>query len=272
MIRSDLHADTRDEILQTGLSELDGDLFLINPSGETMRAFVSTYRRVSDPPSVRLFADEGPLKELVEDFLVASSLANLVADGDVSVRTLERVPRHSLLLTEEVLVSLVESGERVCGLTTTADGFVGSTLEAYEGRWDSAEEFTLRTPPMSHIRRTLESDIGPEAASDFDSVLGTLETARGDGEGLDEVTISLLVAANNGELLYDISRWGEDIRLASKATFSRSKNELEDSGLIDTEKVPIDVGRPRLRLMLGSEELRDADIETVAKRAQERLS
>jgi DNA-binding MarR family transcriptional regulator len=117
----------------------------------------------------------------------------------------------------------------------------------------------------------LAEDIGTDAVEDFDAVLETLDTARGGGEGLDEVTIALLVAANNGELLYDISRWGEDIRLASKATFSRSKNRLEDKGLIDTEKVPIDVGRPRLRLMLGHGGLQEADIETVTEKAQAML-
>ena len=54
-------------------------------------------------------------------------------------------------------------------------------------------------------------------------------------------------------LLYDISRWGEDVGVASKATFSRAKSRLEDAALIRTEKVPIDVGRPRLRLTLPAE-------------------
>ena len=67
------------------------------------------------------------------------------------------------------------------------------------------------------------------------------------------------MAARNEVLLYDISRWGEDVGIASKATFSRTKTRLEDHDLIDTEKVPIDVGRPRLRLQLGQQRLRDAD-------------
>jgi len=271
MIEADLHAETRGEILKTGLSEVERDLLLVNPTGKAMQEFVSAHEEVADPPTVRLFADETPLKTLVGDFLIASTLADLVADDAVSVRTLEKVPRHSLLLTDGFLVSLVESGGQVCGLTTTAESFVSATYEQYDGDWERAEEFSLRTPPLSHIRETLETDIGPNAASDFDRVLETLDTARGDGEGLDEVTIALLVAANNGELLYDISRWGEDIRLASKATFSRSKNRLEDNGLIATEKVPIDVGRPRLRLMLGDETLRDTEIEAVTDHALQQL-
>jgi predicted transcriptional regulator len=85
------------------------------------------------------------------------------------------------------------------------------------------------------------------------------------------VTISLLVAARNEVLLYDISKWGEDIGIASKATFSRTKTRLEDLGLIDTEKVPIDVGRPRLRLKLGDDRLREADADQLADVAQSLL-
>jgi hypothetical protein len=60
-------------------------------------------------------------------------------------------------------------------------------------------------------------------------------------------------------LLYDISKWGEDVGLASKATFSRTKTDLEEAGVVATEKVPIEVGRPRLRLRLGDDRLRSAD-------------
>jgi len=271
MIQSDFHAGTRDKLLTEAMAAVDGELSLVNPTAETMREFVSTYGDAEDPPAVSLFADPEPLKALVDDFLIASSLADLVAADSVSVRTLDTVPRHSLLLGEGAVVSLVEVGDQVCGLTTTDETFVGATHGHYESRWEEAEEFTLRTPALSRVMETLEEDIGAEVAADFDRILQTLETARGNGDGLDEVTIALLVAARHRELLYDISRWGEDIRLASKATFSRSKNQLEDSGLIGTEKVPIDVGRPRLRLMLGSEELRDATVEEVAERAMDAL-
>jgi len=271
MIQSDLDAETRGDVLETCLSEAEGAPFLINPTRATMRAFVDQYQELSDPPAVALFADSTPLKELVGDFLIASTLADLVAEDAVSVRTLDTVPRHSLLLTDQFLVSLVESGQHVRGLRTSEQPFVDETHGEYQSRWEEASSFSLRTPPLSHIRETLADEIGPDVAADFDSVLAMLETARGDDQGLDEVTIALLVAANNAELLYDISHWGEDIRLASKATFSRSKNRLEESGLIDTEKVPIDVGRPRLRLKLGTAELRNATIEEVARAALDRL-
>ncbi len=271
MMQSDLHAETREDILRVGLTEPEEPVFLLNPTQETMRTFVHTYEAVAETPPVRLFADGTPLKDLTDDFLIASTLADLVAEDTVSIRVLERVPQHSLVVTNEFLLSLVEAGNHVRGLPTTEEPFVESTYEYYDQLWKRADTFSLRTPPLSHIRDTLEEDIGPSVATDFDRILDALDSASGNGDGLDEVTICLLVAANNGELLYDISRWGEDIRLASKATFSRCKNQLEDNDLIDTEKVPIDVGRPRLRLMLGNGDLQDADIEEVAQRAATHL-
>ena len=270
MLRSDLHAESSGEILREGLATVEEEPLVVNPTRETMRALVETVKESRSP--VKLFADPRPLKDLVDDFLVASTLADLVEEGVLDIRTLEDVPRHSLFVSEEFIVSFVESQNETAGLTTTEESFVTETVEYYETRWERADAFTLRTPPLTHIRETLESEIGSEAVDDFDRMLDTLETARGDGEGLDEVTITLLVAANNRELLYDISRWGEDIRLASKATFSRTKNHLEDAGLIDTEKVPIDVGRPRLRLLLGETELEEASIETVTQQAEQRLA
>jgi len=271
MIQSELHAESREDILRAGLTETEDPLFLLNPTQQTLREFVQVYKGTEDTPPVRLFAAGPPLKDLTDDFLVASTLADLVAEDTVSIRVLERVPRHSLVLTEGFLLSLVEAGQHVRALPTTEESFVESTYEYYEQLWKRAETFSLRTPPLSHIRETLETEIGTGVATDFDRALDALDSASGDGDGLDEVEISLLVAANNGELLYDISRWGEDIRLASKATFSRSKNQLEDDGFIDTEKVPIDVGRPRLRLMLGNGDLQDADIEEVTERAVAQL-
>jgi predicted transcriptional regulator len=73
-------------------------------------------------------------------------------------------------------------------------------------------------------------------------------------------------------LLYDLSKWGEDVGVASKATFSRVKTNLEEQGLLDTEKVPIDVGRPRLRLLLGDERLREADPEELPSVVREMLA
>ena len=222
-------------------------------------------------PTVRILAHEPVLKETMGDFLVASRAADLIDTEQLSIRTLTGTAANSLLISGDSVLALVSAGDRIAALTTDDGEFVDSAREAYDERWDAAEPFHLRTPPITRVRETLAADIGEETRADFDAVLAELDTARGNGNGLDEVTISLLVAAKNEVLLYDISKWGEDVGIASKATFSRTKTRLEDMGLIATEKVPIDVGRPRLRLQLGDDRLREADSSDLATVGQDLL-
>ncbi len=262
-----------DEILREMIDDADDELLLVNPAKETIETFVDVATHAdAELPSVQLLAEERTLKDVMDDFIIASNTADLVEMGVLSLRTVESPPRNSLVITDESIVALIDTGNEVAGLVSEDDAFVDRTVETYRSRWEAANEFNLRTPPISRVRETLSEEISADAEADFSNILDSLETARGDGDGLDEVTISLLVAAKNEALLYDISKWGEDVGIASKATFSRTKTKLEDMGLIDTEKVPIDVGRPRLRLKFGDDRLRDADNGQLATTAQSILN
>jgi hypothetical protein len=262
-----------EDILATTMAEGGGELLVVNPAGDTIEAVVNVATSFDgEPPSIRLQADERTLKDVMDDFIVASNAADLIEEDVLELRTLREIPENSLLITEERVIAIVQAGSQVGGLTAEAGSFVDAAHETYSDHWERAHPFSLRTPPLSRVRRTLSEEISADVEEDFTSVLDSLETARGNGEGLDEVTISLLVAAKNEALLYDISKWGEDVGIASKATFSRTKTKLEDMDLLDTEKVPIDVGRPRLRLKLGDDRLRDADSDQLASVAQSLLN
>jgi len=259
-------------LLSTVFGDASETVYVVNPSRSALSELVDTLDGQADPPTVRLLADERALKDVMDDFLVASTAADLIEAETLSMRILEETPNHSIAVTPDSVYALVTVGDTVGGLGTDDGSFVDDAYDYYETAWADADSYSLRTPAISRVRSTLREDISADTADDFDAVLDSLSTARGDGDGLDEVTISLLVAAANGELLYDISKWGEDIGLASKATFSRTKTKLEDMGLIDTEKVPIDVGRPRLRLMLGDDRLKDAEPDELASVSQSILA
>jgi hypothetical protein len=234
-----------EEVLHDVFAGGADDLYVVNPSAGSIEELVTVATAYEEPlPEMRLLADERVLKDVMDDFIVASNAADLVEDGTLTLRTTEDPPENSLLVTDERVVALVTAGDTVGGLVTDDDDFVATAADAYRAAWDGADEFNLRTPPLSRVKSSLEEEIGPDAEGDFEAVLASLDTARGDGQGLDEVTISLVVAARNEELLYDISKWGEDVGIA--------------------EKVPIDVGRPRLRLKLGDERLADADTDQLA--------
>ncbi|MFB6081034.1 MAG: transcriptional regulator TbsP [Haloferacaceae archaeon] len=270
---SNYHAESLSELLRAMLSADDEDLLVIDPDAETIEELIAVATaQADDLPTISVVARERVLKDVVDDFLVASNAADLVEAGTLSLRIAETGGSNALFVSNDAIAALVVAAGRVAALSTDDEAFVAAANEEYRGRWTDAEEFTLRTPPLSRVRETLADGIGEEARDDFDAVLDSLRTAGADGDELDEVTISLLVAAKNDVLLYDISKWGEDVGIASKATFSRTKTRLEDLGLIDTEKVPIDVGRPRLRLKLGDEDLVEADAADLAGIAREKLS
>jgi len=263
-MNSNLLGTRVEAVLDAVLADDPDHAVVVNPSGCVLEDLIEAAADRDDLAPLRVLAVEDVLKDVMDDFLVASRAADLVDDDVLSLRTASDLPRHSLVLTPETVVSLVAIGDRVAGIAADDAEFVETATAAIDTDWEAADPFQLRTPPITAVRETLGTEIGEEARADFDAVLASMETARGDEDDLDEVTVSLLVAARNRVLLYDISKWGEDVGIASKATFSRTKTKLEDLGLIDTEKVPIDVGRPRLRLRLADDRLQDAEVDDLA--------
>ncbi len=73
---------------------------------------------------------------------------------------------------------------------------------------------------------------------------------------IDRVTTALIAAAKNKELFYDVAKWGEENKIANKATFSRRKDFLKNLGIISEEKVSMPFGRPKIRMLLNEEKLK----------------
>ncbi|WP_327053853.1 transcriptional regulator TbsP [Halomicrococcus gelatinilyticus] len=267
---------THAELLDHDVAELFQELFetttepilIVNPShAELESLIVSAIEFDGEGPELRVLTDEQTPGSVFDDFIIASHAADLIDREQLQPRSAPEIARNSLLITTDRIIPLVEINGEITSLQSDDSELVDRARETFMSEWEGADEVTLRTPPLSEIRETLREDIGDETADDFDEFLEATETVDSESP-LDEVAISLIVAAKNRVLLYDISKWGEDVGLASKATFSRTKTHLEDTGLIDTEKVPIDVGRPRLRLRFADEDLHDASIGELLERAR----
>ncbi|WP_440009464.1 transcriptional regulator TbsP [Halomicrococcus sp. SG-WS-1] len=246
-------------------------ILVVNPSRTEFNGLITAAIEFEgDLSELRVLTDEQTPKDIFDDFVTAGHAADLIADGRLSPRSTEDIARSSLLITADQAIPLVEVEGDVTGFQSDDPELVERMRTVFSEEWENADEVTLRTPPLSQVRETMREDIGEDAADDFDQILDAVETVDSDSD-LDEVTICLLVAARNEVLLYDISKWGEDVSLASKATFSRTKTRLEDNGIIDTEKVPIEVGRPRLRLRFADEQLQDASIDEMLSEVRTQL-
>lgn len=272
-IRSTLIEKTATGICRTVLDDAVADVLVVGISADVIDGLLTVLTERDDSLSIRILAAEPVLKDLVSDFTIASTIADFTADDVLSVRTTEGRLNGPLLLTEKKVIAIVSAETQTAGFGTDEEEFVKNARHQYANHWDNAESFTLRTPPLSRVQETMDEKFGPEMTADFDQMRTALGTDRGDGHPeLDEVDICLLAAARHKALLYDISRWGEDVGVASRATFSRQKINLEERGLIDTEKAPIDIGRPRQRLLLGDERLRETDADELVSVARNILS
>ncbi|MFO7925423.1 MAG: transcriptional regulator TbsP [Halobacteriota archaeon] len=268
-MKSNVMERTVADVLGEALAAADDGLFVVAPDAETIKRLVQVVDEAS--PSVRLLAEPTALKTVMDDFLLASRAADRVDAGVLEIRNYDE-GANALVVTDDSVMAVVNADGHVAGLTTNDEAFIESANARFSEAWRNAEPYVLRTPPLSKVRETLEAELGARTAEDFDAVLSALDADDGGRSDLDEVTVSLLVAAKNEDLLYDISKWGEDVGIASKATFSRTKTRMEEQGVIETEKVPIDVGRPRLRLKLGDERLEDVDTEAFARVARAMLA
>lgn len=260
---------SREDLLAHAIDGTAEDLLLVSPSKDTLVSLVDVLSNREG--RVDVLVTPATVKTVMDDFLVASNAADLIAEGRLSLRTIESLAGTPLAIGTDSVMTLVTTGPSTSGLVAEEDTFVETVRTEYRSEWAKADEYSLRTPPRSAVTEELAGSLGEDVQGDFESMLGSLETARGD-DGLDEVTVSLLVAAKNEALLYDISKWGEDTGVASKATFSRTKTELEEKGLIETEKVPIEVGRPRLRLTLADRRLQSAESDQIVAAAQSILT
>ncbi|EMA55746.1 transcriptional regulator TbsP [Halococcus salifodinae] len=271
-INSNTVESSREELFNDIFANEGGEAFTVGFSAESVEALIEVLADLDDPPRVRLMTEESVLKALRSEFELASMAAELVAAEALSLRTTDEPFENALVITEKTMISVIPSERTVAGLVSDDGEFVDAVAERWRNVWEAGTEFGLRTPAWSQVADSLTTEFGADMEADFEAMIRAVATPRGTESALDEVEVSVLAAAKHEKMLYDVSTWGEDVGVASRATFSRVKNRLEDQGLIETEKEPIEVGRPRLRLLLGDERLREANAEELASVAGSLLS
>lgn len=242
------------------LSEVATPTYVVDPPAELLRVVVAAARQVETPPALRVIAPGTRLRSFRSSFRVAARTAELTDAGQLTLRSHELEPSTALVTTETaVYVPLAVGSAR--SITTVDDPSFHEEAYAWSvERWEAGESFSLRTPPLAAIRQTLRGEFGAPMRESFDAALTTLD--RGDEEAFDPVMAVVVVAAHHECLHYDLSRWGERVGFASKATFSRKKKKLERLGVVETEKVSVERGRPRQRLLM-TDEYREKSIDSI---------
>jgi hypothetical protein len=221
---------------------------------------------ISDDISVSEFAEWLITSDLSGmDILASKTTAdNLRRSFPLNSKIKEILEQHNatLYLTEEPsLPTTVIDGnqahyyvriDNVRRFVKLSDDEIGSILtDEFESLLESASRVDIDTPVWSELLAKLESVVGLQTRSEFDQLIEAAKLEEMDS--LDAVSVALIAAAQSGALSYDLGKWAEETGVASKATISRRKTALETDGVIYTEKVPVEVGRPRQRLLLADD-------------------
>lgn len=256
--------------------ESSNNIFVGGLGEQSTEAFVNALSITDEPPTVRFLTSDSVLKWMRRDFHIASLAANLIESGTLSLRNTTEDIENSLLVTDDSAIPLVAGDGQTVTPETDPD-YVEAVQDHCTNAWENNTEFNLRTPPRSRVYETLAEQLNDDIQNDYQTMLEEVGSTRSDqGEThngdnmLNEVGLALLSVAHQEDLLYDLGNWGDSIGLASRSTFSRMKSKFEEDGIIDTEKVPIDVGRPRQRLLLA-EQLRKYDPDELPDAVRDEL-
>ncbi len=230
----------------------------LTPSAQLVAGFLDTVESPIETP-VQVLTTNDALAPIKDDFRLATRLSGLLASEAADLRVTDDPIQNSLVVTDREIASVIKTNDGYTNVSAQGQQLVESIQEQIHRQWRAGSAPTIRIPPQQDLLDSLETEFNTDVVADFQELMEVVSVADIEAGKRAGVIVSLLTAARNDLLQYDISNWGQDIGLASVATFSRLKQDLLDAGIIETERVPIDVGRPRLRLTPAHEIPSDPD-------------
>jgi hypothetical protein len=141
--------DERENTL-TELDEADESAVLDDAPHLSMSAGANVDEQDSareEPPKVRLLVREDVLKWVRDDFMLASTAAELLEADTLGIRAATDQLDGAVVATEETVVSLLTpDAEHSAALVTDDEEFVEAARERWQSSWEDGAAFDLRTP------------------------------------------------------------------------------------------------------------------------------
>lgn len=221
--------------------------------------------RVDDAETVEVLTDDDTVTEFRDHFLSGTTLREFTQNGTLEIRS-QPTPLSTFVISATTVTAVTGFPDAgLISLETADDSAVDDTNRVFTTRFEEASAVTLRKPPYSVLLSELVEWFDADVRADFETALQVARDSNRPSLSLHPATICVVVGAANELEFYEVGRWAEDTRLASKATLSRKKNDLEERGVIDVEPIQGQVGRPRHRLLLGGVMTNTGSIEDLVE-------
>jgi hypothetical protein len=189
-------------------------------------------------------------------FPTDSYIEQLANDTDIEFRVYTEEKLPALLITPTEAYYRLSFGHIEEIVRVSGERFRSALESEFRSLFRQSSELEVDIPAWEELIDRLAQSTNDEMAEEFKEIVETLS----DEGPIDEVLAAIIAGARTEVLLYEISKWGEDAGISSKATFSRRKTNLEEKDIITTESAPVEIGRPRERLLIQDEE---ADIRDI---------
>ena len=264
-------AESLGQLLRRPIEAAADEVTVVSADPAVLREAVLTVSELGDdaPARARVYGPAAALDRVDDDFRTAARAADLVATGRLDLRAVDDSTPPSVVVTgDEALAPVPLPDGRAVGLRTDDGDAVEAIVAGFESAGAAGEPYRLAVPAYSRMLDALEAEVGRAVREEFAAALDAPVAVRGTGDALDEIDTALLLGARNRAQLYELSEWAEGVGLASRATVSARKRRLEAAGLLATEKVATDVGRPRQRLVLADESLAAVESDDLLRAAR----
>lgn len=230
--------------------ETESTVYLVDPRIDDFATVVVAATRVSRPPTIDVLLDPTVYRRVQRWFPAAARLGDLVADDTVSVRHLAEIDTSPVIITPEHVAPILRVGSIYRVVPAEEPTRLSALQTAVARLWDRGTAVdTDDLPRWSTLVASARETLGDSVAAGVKTAL-TVADETENARDFDPTRAFVLVAAARESLLLETGGWTTETNVASRATVSRKKGELEAENVLTTEQTEIPVGRPRQRLLL----------------------
>jgi hypothetical protein len=238
-------------------------------------------RRTDDAAPWRIACREGVVDALGRALALGTDVAEATADGSLELRTITDERRSLLFATPDRADAVAGPCSDPRLVSDTDDSTAGAVFRATTSRFEAATPATVDMPPRTALLDAAREMLDDRFATDLAAVLDGLEYgALGRTGTVTDRTLLVALAARHDHLFWDLRRWvdGDGDTHAGRAAIApgqdltADRRALVERELIESIKVPMGPGRPKLRLRAIDETLLRAKPDEVLSVLRERFA
>lgn len=244
------------------------ETLVVDPPDQVVPRLLERIEAVASSSPVRVVLSPTVADSLSEAFLLESRVAGAIARDELRVRETEDRCADRLVLADDAAGALVSTDERVSVLPLRDGTMLEELRGTYEPVWSDADEFSTRAPPRTELFEAEASPLPEGFVAEFRRAVEGASSLEWHGSPT-PVELALAVAARTDAQHYDLCSWAEETGFTSRSTVARTKQQLEEAGLLAVEPVPQERGRPRQRLRVDEALLVETDPEELVPTLRE---